>query len=137
MPRQKSHGKSPKMDVANNPALTGECPTMYKAAFGTLQILSEFKEANKYVETMCERSRKILVTTEIDWSWTRILQHFVGVITNKGTRVSRAAEVLVIMDKPGVLGTKNATEVLHSGSEAQIVCWGNEASVYLVDEKAS
>lgn len=66
----------------------------------------------------------------------RILQHFVGVITNKGTRVSRAAEVLVIMDKPGVLGTKNATELLHSGSEAQIVCWGNEASVYLVDEKA-
>jgi phosphoenolpyruvate synthase/pyruvate phosphate dikinase len=137
MARQKSHGKSPKMDVANNPALTGECPTMYKAGFGTLQILSEFKEANKYVETMCERSPRILVTTEIDWSWTRILQHFVGVITNKGTRVSRAAEVLVIMDKPGVLGTKNATEVLHSGSEAQIVCWGNEASVYLVDEKAS
>lgn len=110
---------------------------MYKAAFGTLQILSEFKEANKYAETMCQRSPRILVTTEIDWSWTRILQHFVGVITNKGTRVSRAAEVLVIMDKPGVLGTKNATEVLHSGSEAQIVCRGNEASVHLVDDEAN
>jgi len=118
-----------------DPFLTGECPTMYKAAGGILEILLDFEQANSYVETTGESSRKILVTIEIDWSWTRILQHFVGVITNKGTRVSRAAEVLVIMDKPGVLGTKNATEVLHSGSEAQIVCWGNEASVYLVDEK--
>ena len=130
-------GKPGNKDFIPVPVVTGECPTMHKAARGRLKILSGFKEASDYLETRNKNSSEILVTTEIDWSWTRILQHFVGVITNKGTRVSRAAEVLVIMDKPGVLGTKNATEVLHSGSEAQIVCWGNEASVYLVDEKAS
>jgi phosphoenolpyruvate synthase/pyruvate phosphate dikinase len=137
MNREKGRRKPEDKDLVNRPVLTGECPTMHKAALGTLEILLDFVQANNYLETRGESSPKILVTTEIDWSWTRILQHFLGVITNKGTRVSRAAEVLVIMDKPGVLGTKNATEVLHSGSEAQIVCWGNEASVHLFDEEAN
>ncbi len=132
--RRKSEGKA----LDSNPVVTGECPTMHKVAFGTLEILLDFKEASSYLETVGESlSPRILVTTEIDWSWTRILQQFAGVVTNKGTRVSRGAEVLVIMGKAGALGTKIATEVLRSGSQAQIVCCGNEASVYLVDEKAS
>lgn len=115
--------------------LAGECPTMHKAALGTVENLVDFKQASNYLETINEGSPKILVTTEIDWSWTRILEHFVGVITNQGTRVSRAAEVLGIMDRPGALGTKKATEILHSGTQAQIVCDGNEALVYLVQER--
>lgn len=136
MSKQKT-GKSGKNGSVHVPSLTGECPTMHKAAFGTLEILLDFKEANNYLETMTESPPKILVTTEIDWSWTRILQYFQGVVTNKGTRVSRAAEVLVIMGKAGVLGSKNATEILPSGGQAHIVCRGNEAFVYVIDEKPS
>jgi phosphoenolpyruvate synthase/pyruvate phosphate dikinase len=128
-------GKPGNRDFIPVPVVTGECPTMHRAARGRLWVLPSFKEASRYLETRNRNSQEILVTTEIDWSWTRILEHFLGVITNRGTRVSRAAEVLVIMNKPGVLGTKNATEMLHSGSHADIVCNGNEASVYLVQER--
>lgn len=127
-------GKPGKKDFIPVPVVTGQCPTKYKAARGKLKVFLGFKEANNYLETKNRNSSEILVTTEIDWSWTRILEHFVGVITDRGTRVSRAAEVLVIMNKPGVLGTRKATEVLHSGIQAHIVCDGNEASVYLVHE---
>ncbi len=107
---------------------------MHKTALGSLRVLSNHKLADKYLETKIKNSSEIFITTEIDWSWTRILEHFAGVITNRGTRVSRAAEVLGLMNKPGVLGTQKATEVLHSGIQAHIVCVGNEALVYLVHE---
>jgi len=127
-------GKPGNKDFILIPLLTGECPTMNKAAFGNVRILPDFQKAYKYLETKNKNSSEILVTTEIDWSWTRILEHFAGVITNHGTRVSRAAEVIGLTNKPGVLGTQKATEMLHSGTQAQIVCDGNDALVYLVRE---
>ncbi len=108
---------------------------MNTIVFGRLEVFLDFKQANNYLETVNQGTSKILVTTEIDWSWTRILEHFQGVITNQGTRVSRAAEVLTLMNKPAVLGTKKATEILRSGTQAHIVCDGNVALVYLVHEK--
>ena len=136
MGKHKTNGKSGKKDLANTPVLTGECPAMNKVAFGRLEVFLDFRQANLYLETVNQGSSKILVTTEIDWSWTRILERFEGVVTNQGTRVSRAAEVLTLMKKPGVLGTKRATEILRSGTQAHIVCHGNVALVYLVDEKS-
>ena len=128
-------GKPGNKDFILIPVATGDCPTMHKAARGRLKVLLGFKEASDYPETKNKNSSEILVTAEIDWSWTRILEHFAGVITNHGTRVSRAAEVLGLMNKPGVLGVQKATKILHSGTQAHIVCDGNEASVYLVREK--
>ena len=122
-------------DFISVPVVTGECPTMYKAARGKLNVFLGFKEASHYLESKNKNSSEILVTAEIDWSWTRILEHFSGVITNHGTRVSRAAEVLGLMNKPGVLGTRNATEMLHSGTQVRIVCDSNDALVYPVREK--
>ncbi|MBW1677496.1 MAG: hypothetical protein JRJ79_13060 [Deltaproteobacteria bacterium] len=126
--------RSAKRDPTTIPLLTGECPTMHKTALGSLRVLSNLELADNYLETKNKNSSEILVTTEIDWSWTRILEHFAGVITNRGTRVSRAAEVLGLMNKPGVPGTQKATEVLQSGIQVQIVCDGNEALAYLVHE---
>lgn len=121
-----------KMELIPIPEITGECPTMHRATRGNVRVLVDFKEASNYTERARERSAEILVTREIDWSWTRILDRFSGVITDHGTRVSRAAEVLVIMDKPGVLGAKRATQLLESGIDVQVICNGNEASVYCV-----
>ena len=120
------------MELIPIPEITGECPTMHRATRGTVRVLVNFKEAYSYVETAPAPAPEILVTREIDWSWTRILERFSGVITDHGTRVSRAAEVLVIMDKPGVLGTKRATQLLESGTQVQVVCNGNQARVYCV-----
>ncbi len=116
-------------------AISGQCPTMYTATLGRLRILSNFESARTYIETQTRTQPEILVTTEIDWSWTRVLEHFNGVITDRGTRVSRAAEVMVTMNKPGVLGTKRGTKALQPGTLAQIACNGNEAVVYLVQKK--
>lgn len=121
-----------KMELIPIPEITGECPTMHRATRGTVRVLADFKEASGYVATARQPSAEILVTREIDWSWTHILERFSGVITDHGTRVSRAAEVLVIMDKPGVLGAKRATQMLESDIDVQIVCNGNKASVYFV-----
>ena len=114
------------------PEIHGECPTMHRATRGTVRVLADFKEACRYVEIAPAPATEILVTREIDWSWTRILERFYGVITDHGTRVSRAAEVLVIMDKPGMLGAKRATQLLDSGIEVQVICNGNQARVYHV-----
>ncbi|UCE34201.1 MAG: hypothetical protein JSV55_05715 [Deltaproteobacteria bacterium] len=121
-----------KMELIPIPEITGECPTMHGATRGAVRVLVDFKEASGYIEATLPSSAEILVTREIDWSWTRILERFSGVITDHGTRVSRAAEVLVIMDKPGVLGTKKATQLLESGTEVQVICSGNVARVYCI-----
>jgi phosphoenolpyruvate synthase/pyruvate phosphate dikinase len=112
--------------------LTGECPNMHKAALGEATLLLDFAQASAYLTTMGKGPPRILVTREIDWSWARIIERFEGVIADRGTRISRGSEVLMIMDKPGVLGAKTATEVLRSGFKVQIVCRGNEASVHWI-----
>ena len=120
------------MELTPIPEVWGECPNMLRATRGTARVLMDFKEASNYIEITLEPLAEILVTREIDWSWTRMLKRFSGVITDHGTRVSRAAEVLIVMDKPGVLGTKRATHLLESGTEVQVICNGNEARVYCI-----
>ncbi|MBW2311173.1 MAG: hypothetical protein JRF35_08875 [Deltaproteobacteria bacterium] len=120
------------IDFLESPLLTGECPNMHKAAIGEAAVLLEFAQASAYLTTMGKGPPRILVTREIDWSWTRIAERFVGVITDRGTRISRGSEVLMIMDKPVVLGTKTATEVLRAGDKVHIVCIGNKAFVHWI-----
>jgi phosphoenolpyruvate synthase/pyruvate phosphate dikinase len=116
--------------------LSGECPTMNRVVMGCLEVLPDFEQANRFVDHLPNREMaRILVTHEIDWSWTRILEHFEGLIANQGTRVSRGAEVLAIMDKPGVLGTQTATQMLCSGSQGSIRCHGNRGRVYVLPHK--
>ncbi|MFX1512948.1 MAG: PEP-utilizing enzyme [Promethearchaeota archaeon] len=114
--------------------LIGVCPNMNKAASGYSVILIDLEQANYYVKTINITKSLILVTSQIDWTWTRVLEHFKGVITDHGTRVSRAAEVLALMTLPGALGTENATKVLRSGDQVQIVCKGNKTHVYVSSE---
>ena len=116
--------------LRGSPLLTGECPNMHRAALGEATVLLEFAQASAYLETMGKGPSRILVTREIDWSWARIVERFEGVITDRGTRISRGSEVLMIMGKPGVLGTKTATDVLRFGGKVHIVCSGNEAFVH-------
>ena len=120
------------IDPLESPLLTGECPNMHKAALGEATVLLGFAQASAYLETMGKGPPRILVTREIDWSWARIVERFEGVIADRGTRISRGSEVLMIMDKPGVLGAKTATDVLRSGGKVQIVCSGNEAFVHWI-----
>jgi phosphoenolpyruvate synthase/pyruvate phosphate dikinase len=108
---------------------------MHKAALGEAIVLLEFAQASVYLATMGKGPPRILVTREIDWSWARIVDRFEGVIADRGTRISRGSEVLMIMGKPGVLGTKKATEKIRSGATVQIVCVGNEAFAYGVHNR--
>jgi pyruvate,water dikinase len=105
---------------------------MQRTARGEATVLPEFAQARTYLETMEQGLPRILVTREIDWSWARVVERFEGVIADRGTRISRGSEVLMIMNKPGVLGTKTATEVLRTGDRVQITCSGNEAFVHRI-----
>ena len=120
------------IDSLEIPLLTGECPNMRRVARGEATVLPDFAQASTYLATMGKGPPRILVTREIDWSWARIAERFEGVITDRGTRISRGSEVLMIMDKPGVLGAKTATEVLRTGDKVHIVCSGNEAFVHCI-----
>jgi phosphoenolpyruvate synthase/pyruvate phosphate dikinase len=123
-------GKPTMIDSLESPILTGECPSMHKAALGEATVLLGFAQASAYLTTMEKGPPRILITKEIDWSWARIVERFEGVIADRGTRISRGSEVLMIMDKPGVLGAKTATELLRSGGKVHIVCSGNKACAY-------
>lgn len=74
-----------------------------------------------------DKKEWILVCPSIDWSWSDIVNEVSGVVTDHGTRVSRGSEVSGIVQVAAVLGTKNATEVIHAGDYIKIKCEGNQA----------
>ena len=111
--------------------LTGECHNMEKTTTGVVYVWETFEKANKNLENLGDDVDKILVTEYIDWTWTHVLEHFQGVVTDHGTRVSRAAEVIALMMLAGALGTRDATKILKTGQKVKIICTGNDAKVFL------
>ena len=73
----------------------------------------------------------ILVTGTTDPDWGPILKQAAGVITDHGGRTSHAAIVSREIGIPAVVGTGNATEVLHDGDTVTLSCAeGDEGHIY-------
>jgi len=73
----------------------------------------------------------ILVTTTTDPDWVPIMKRAAAIITDHGGRTSHAAIVSRELGVPAIVGTGNATAVLHDEQEITVSCAeGDEGRVY-------
>ena len=68
------------------------------------------------------RDGEILVTDKTDPDWEPVMKRAAGIITNRGGRTCHAAIVSRELGLPAIVGTLNATEVLHDGQQVTISC---------------
>ena len=77
------------------------------------------------------RDGAILVTEMTDPDWVPIMSRAAGIITEHGGTTSHAAIVSRELGKPAVVGTGNATSVLHDGQQITLSCAeGEEGHIY-------
>ena len=73
----------------------------------------------------------ILVTGTTDPDWVPIMKRAAGIVTDHGGRTSHAAIVSRELGLPAIVGTGDATRVLHSGQHVTLSCAsGDEGYVY-------
>jgi len=73
----------------------------------------------------------ILVTTTTDPDWMPIMKRAAAIVTDHGGRTSHAAIVSRELGLPAVVGTGNATRLLHDQQEVTVSCAeGDEGFVY-------
>jgi pyruvate,water dikinase len=73
----------------------------------------------------------ILVTRTTDPDWVPIMKRAAAIITDHGGRTSHAAIVSRELGLPAVVGTGNATQVLHDEQELTVSCAeGDEGFIY-------
>jgi pyruvate,water dikinase len=112
--------------------LTGEGPLLLRGAAigegiatGEVCVIRDPSEITRF------RDGAILVTEMTDPDWVPIMSRASGIITEHGGTTSHAAIVSRELGKPAVVGTGNATTVLHDGQEVTLSCAeGEEGHVY-------
>ncbi len=73
----------------------------------------------------------ILVTSTTDPDWVPIMKRAAAIVTDHGGRTSHAAIVSRELGLPAIVGTGNATHVLHDDQEVTVSCAeGDEGFVY-------
>ena len=73
----------------------------------------------------------ILVTHTTDPDWVPIMKHAAAIVTDRGGRTSHAAIVSRELGLPAVVGTGEATHMLHDEQEVTVSCAeGEEGFVY-------
>ena len=73
----------------------------------------------------------ILVTSTTDPDWVPIMKRAAAIVTDHGGRTSHAAIVSRELGLPAIVGTGNATELLHTGQQITVSCAeGDEGVVY-------
>jgi pyruvate,water dikinase len=68
----------------------------------------------------------ILVTGNTDPDWVPVMKRAVGIVTDHGGPTSHAAIVSRELGVPAVVGTANATSVLHDGDAVTLDCAGGD-----------
>ncbi|GAB4354793.1 MAG: phosphoenolpyruvate synthase [Oricola sp.] len=92
---------------------------------GRVCLIESPAEIDKFVDG------SILVTGTTDPDWVPIMKRAAGIITDHGGRTSHAAIVSRELGLPAVVGTGNATHVLHSEQEVTLSCAeGDEGFIY-------
>jgi pyruvate,water dikinase len=73
----------------------------------------------------------ILVTANTDPDWVPVMKRAAAIVTDHGGRTSHAAIVSRELGLPAIVGTGNATQVLHSDQDLTVSCAeGDEGFVY-------
>jgi pyruvate,water dikinase len=95
------------------------------AVSGRLCLIEGKQDYDKFV------TGSILVAKVTDPDWVPLMKQAVAIVTDQGGRTSHAAIVSRELGVPAVVGTGNATYVLHSGQDVTVSCAeGDRGFVY-------
>ncbi|KAM5527776.1 hypothetical protein FOXYSP1_19649 [Fusarium oxysporum f. sp. phaseoli] len=96
-----------------------------KAVAGRICLLTSVSDMDKFIDG------SILVTETTDPDWVPVMKRAAAIITDQGGRTSHAAIVSRELGVPAVVGTGNATYVLHTGQDVTVSCAeGDSGLVY-------
>lgn len=94
-------------------------------ATGRVCLIEHARDIRRFVDG------SILVTSTTDPDWVPIMQRAAAIVTDHGGRTSHAAIVSRELGLPAIVGTGNATDVLHHGQDLTVSCAeGEEGHVY-------
>ncbi|MGF1671874.1 MAG: phosphoenolpyruvate synthase, partial [Balneolaceae bacterium] len=100
-------------------------------SIGSSIASGEIKIVHKTTELSVLKENHILVTEMTEPDWVPAMKNVAGIITDFGGRTCHAAIVSRELGIPAVVGTKNATSVLHDGEKITISCAeGEEGKIY-------
>ncbi|KAF5621088.1 phosphoenolpyruvate synthase [Fusarium tjaetaba] len=100
-----------------------------KAVAGRICLLTSVSDMDKFIDG------SILVTESTDPDWVPVMKKAAAIVTDYGGRASHAAIVSRELGVPAVVGTGNATYVLHTGQDVTVSCAeGDSGLVYDADD---
>ena len=92
---------------------------------GQVCLIENVKDIDQFVDG------SVLVTSTTDPDWVPIMKRAAAIVTDHGGRTSHAAIVSRELGLPAVVGTGNATHVLHTGQDVTVSCAeGDKGFVY-------
>ncbi|WP_431301205.1 phosphoenolpyruvate synthase [Tabrizicola sp. BL-A-41-H6] len=92
-------------------------------ATGRVSIIESASEIDQFIDG------SILVTSTTDPDWVPIMKRASAIVTDHGGRTSHAAIVSRELGLPAIVGTGNATHVLHDDQEVTVSCAGGDEGV--------
>ncbi len=96
-----------------------------KIGAGRVRVVRDISELSKV------EAGEVLVAEITNPDWEPVMKRVAAVITDKGGRTAHAAIVSRELGLPCIVGTDNATEVLHTGDDVTVCCAeGSEGHVY-------
>jgi pyruvate,water dikinase len=95
------------------------------AAAGRACLIQSAADIDKFVDG------SVLVTSITDPDWVPIMKRAAAIVTDHGGRTSHAAIVSRELGLPAIVGTGDATHVLHDGQDLTVSCAeGDKGTVY-------
>lgn len=96
-----------------------------KIGTGAVRVITEARDLQKV------ENGDVLVARLTDPDWEPVMRRVSAIVTDQGGRTAHAAIVSREFGIPCIVGTGNATELLHDGDEVTVVCSeGAEGHVY-------
>lgn len=96
-----------------------------KIGVGRVRVVRHLSELNQV------QAGEVLVAENTDPDWEPVMRRVAAIVTDQGGRTAHAAIVSREFGLPCIVGTGNATEVLHNGDEVTISCAeGSTGHVY-------
>ncbi len=87
---------------------------------GPVCVIEHARDIDKFVEG------SVLVTSTTDPDWVPIMKRAAAIVTDHGGRTSHAAIVSRELGIPAVVGTSEATQILHDQQAVTVSCCGGE-----------
>ncbi|KPF45103.1 phosphoenolpyruvate synthase [Rhizobium sp. AAP43] len=92
---------------------------------GQVCLIESAKDIGQFVDG------SVLVTSTTDPDWVPIMKRAAAIVTDHGGRTSHAAIVSRELGLPAIVGTGDATHLLHTGQDVTVSCAeGDEGMVY-------